>query len=283
MRRLAVFMLAARSLMLRWSWPASARTDGRGVNAGGVNVGSGLRVAPTCSIPIVPSIRARVGAQHAEQLEQLGSLAGRQLVERALAGADQGADGADLRVGRDRLRARPLSELRDGDPEPLAGLEQPFEVGVEVGQVRGVGAEVLAAEALVAERAVRAERSDVVLLGAVPERDRDPADLLAQPLGLDQRGLEPDPPAVVVHRERREPLDRFALARPRHPVVDLRGRRGAVVHQLLQRVERHPGVRVALCVAVTQRVQVDVLDRERAAVLVEQRRDRSDPLARPGS
>ena len=162
------------------------------------------------------------------------------------------------------LVARPLGELRDGDPEPLAGLEQPFEVGIQVGQVRGVGAEVLAAEALVAERAVRAERSDVVLLGAVPERDRDSADLLAQPLGLDQRGLIPDPPAFLVHRERREPLDRFALARPRHPVVDLRGRRGAVVHQLLQRVERHTGVRVPLCVAVPQRVQVDVLDRERA-------------------
>ena len=140
------------------------------------------------SIPIVPSIRARVARSTRNSSSSFARSRGRKLVERVLAGADQGADGADLRVGRDRFGARPLGELRDGDPEPLAGLEQPFEVGVEVGQVRGVGAEVLAAEALVAERAVRAERSDVVLLGAVPERHRDPADLLAQSLGLDQRG-----------------------------------------------------------------------------------------------
>ena len=111
------------------------------------------------------------------------------------------------------VRAHSASS-RDRDAEPLAGLEQPFEVGVEVGQVRGVGAEVLAAEALVAERAVRAERPDVVLLGAVAERDRDPADLLAQPLGLDQRGVKADAAAVLVHRERRDALDRFALALP---------------------------------------------------------------------
>jgi hypothetical protein len=56
------------------------------------------------------------------------------------------------------------------------------------------------------ERAVRAERSDDVLLGAVAQRDRDPADLLAQPLGLSQRGLKSDSPAFGVHGERREPL-----------------------------------------------------------------------------
>src|SRR5207247_2422861 len=37
-----------------------ATGDGSGVKAGGVNVGSGLRVAATCSTPMVPSIRARV-------------------------------------------------------------------------------------------------------------------------------------------------------------------------------------------------------------------------------
>jgi len=71
-------------------------------------------------------------AEHAEELEQLGSLARRELVERALARADQGADGADLRRGRDRLGARPLRQLRNRGPKPLAGLEQPFEIGVEV-------------------------------------------------------------------------------------------------------------------------------------------------------
>ena len=60
---------------------------------------------------------------------------------------------ADLGVGGERLRARPLGEFRDGDREPLAGLQKPFEVGVEVGVVRGVGAEVLGSEASVAERA----------------------------------------------------------------------------------------------------------------------------------
>ena len=121
--------------MPRSSCAASARTDGSGVNAGGVNVGSGLRCRGDVLDPdraVHPCSRR---AQHAEQLEQLGSLARRELVERVLAGADQRADGADLRVGRDRLGARPLRQLRDRGPEPLAGLEQPFEVGVEVGQV----------------------------------------------------------------------------------------------------------------------------------------------------
>jgi len=40
--------------------PEIDRTAGSGVSVGGVNVGSGFDVAPTCSIPIVPSICALV-------------------------------------------------------------------------------------------------------------------------------------------------------------------------------------------------------------------------------
>jgi hypothetical protein len=72
-------------------------------------------------------------AEHAEQLEQLRPLAGRELLERAFARADQGANGADLPVGWDRLGPRPLRQLRDRGSETLASLEQPFEVDVEVG------------------------------------------------------------------------------------------------------------------------------------------------------
>src|ERR1700694_1063269 len=105
--RLAVRMLASRSFTMRWSSPAECgprggREGGRRERRFGVARAGDLvdrdRAVHPCS----------GGAQHAEQLEQFGSLGGRQLVERLLAGADQGADGADLRVGRDRLGPRPL-------------------------------------------------------------------------------------------------------------------------------------------------------------------------------
>ena len=113
----------------------AARTEGSGVNAGGRNVGSGLRVAAICSTATVPSIRARVARSTRNSSSSLDRSPGRELVERVLAGADQRADGADLRVGGDRFLARPLRQLRHRGAQPLAGLQQPFEVGVEVGEV----------------------------------------------------------------------------------------------------------------------------------------------------
>ena len=235
---------------------ALARDEGSGVNAGGTNVGSGLRVAAICSTAMVPSIRARVARSTRNSSSSLARSRGassssaaslaRISVRTVLISASAGIAFVRAHSASCGTAARRRSRVS----------EQSLEVGVEVGEVRGVGAEVLAAEALVAERAVRAERPDVVLLGAVaragPGSGRSPrAGARSRPA---PRGTRPA--AVLVHRERRDPLDRFAFSRPGHPVVDLGGRRGAVVHQLLQGVDRHPGVRVPLRVAVAQRVEV---------------------------
>ena len=71
--------------------------------------------------------------------------------------ADQAADAGDLLVGGRGLGAGPVVDV-DGGAQPFPVAQQVVEVGVEVGQVGGVGAEVVAAHAAEPDRGRRGRR-----------------------------------------------------------------------------------------------------------------------------
>ena len=117
-------------------------------------------------------------------------------------------------------------ELGSGSGETLSVGEQRGQVGAQLRLVGRVGAEVFAAQAAVPERAGLAAGCDVGRLGADPEWDGDPADLLAQGLGGKQgTAARPDPPGVRADLERAEGILGGALAPGGDPVIpDRRGR-----------------------------------------------------------
>ena len=100
------------------------------------------------------------------------------------------------------LGACPVVEIGGGEQAfPVA--QQVVEVGVQVGQVGDVGAEVVAAGAAEPERAGAAAGFDVGRFGADAERDGDLADGAAGVFGVEQRlGLPPDAVAVPVELHR---------------------------------------------------------------------------------
>src|SRR5438132_12490411 len=103
--------------------------------------------------------------------------------EHFLVGEDEPAQGLDLFRRRRGTGPGPLGELRSGSGETLGVDEQPGQVGAQLRLVGGVGAEVLAAQAAMPERAGLPAGCNVGGLGTDPEWDSDLADLLAQGLG----------------------------------------------------------------------------------------------------
>src|SRR5262249_44740752 len=141
----------------------------------------------------------------------------------------------------------------------LAGAQQVVEVGVQVGQVGDVGAEVVAAGAAEPERAATASGLDVGRLGADTERDGDLADGAASVLGVQQRlCLPPDAVAVTVEPHRGDTVDGFAAAGFADAVVAAGGFQFSVRHQLTQHLDGNTGVGVALSVAVPVGVEHDL-------------------------
>ncbi|HEX9353744.1 MAG TPA: hypothetical protein VF933_08005 [Streptosporangiaceae bacterium] len=134
-----------------------------------------------------------------------------------------------------------------GGEQAFPAAEQVVEVGLQVGQVGDVGAEVVAAGAAEPERAGLPAGFDVGWLGADPERDRDLADGAADVLGVQQRlGLAPGAVAVPVELHDGDPVHSLAAARLADPVV-LAGRiQQLVIHQLAQHVDGDTGVGVPL-------------------------------------
>ena len=127
--------------------------------------------------------------------------------------------------------ACPLVDVAGGE-QPFPVAQQVIEVGVQVGQVGDVGAEVVAAGAAEPERAGLAAGLDVGRFGADPERDGDLADRAAGVLGVQQRlGLAPDPVAVPVELHRSDPVDGLAATAVADAVVVLGGVEADVVHQ----------------------------------------------------
>ena len=84
---------------------------------------------------------------------------------------------------RHRFGACPVIEVGGGE-QAFAGAQQVVEVGVQVGQVGHVGAEVVAAGAAEPERASPTAGFDVGWFGADAERDGDLADGVAGVFGV---------------------------------------------------------------------------------------------------
>ena len=155
--------------------------------------------------------------------------------------------------------ARAQSIEVGGGEQAFAGAQQVVEVGVQVGQVGDVGAEVVAAGAAEPERAGAAAGFDVGRFGADAERDGDLADGAAGVLGVQQRlGLPPDAVAVPVELHRGDAVDGFAAAGFADSVVAAGGFEFAVRHQLAQHLDGNAGVGVALGVAVPVGVEHDL-------------------------
>ena len=134
---------------------------------------------------------------------------------------------------------------------PFASAQQIVEVGLQVGQERDVGAEVITAGAAEPDRTRPATGLDVGRLGAGAVGDGDLADGVAGAFGF-QQGVRvaPDPVAVPVEAERGDGIDGRAATVFADPVVAPGHRIAAVIEQFSQHIDRHPGIGVTLGIAV---------------------------------
>lgn len=99
--------------------------------------------------------------------------------ERVVVAGDQTAQSCDLLLRWQSIAPRPLCELGDSGVEPFTIREQAGQVGAPLGLERRVGAEVLTAQAAVAERAGAAVDAHVGGLGAHTEGHGDVADAVS--------------------------------------------------------------------------------------------------------
>ncbi|MGP3974440.1 hypothetical protein ACTWQF_10615 [Streptomyces sp. 8N114] len=99
----------------------------------------------------------------------------------------------------------------EGGPQPFTTAEQVGKMGFEVGEIRDVGAEVLAAQAAESERAGVAAGGHVGRFAADAVSGGDLADRAADVFGIQQAlRSTPDPLPVPVELESRDAVDSFA-------------------------------------------------------------------------
>ena len=133
---------------------------------------------------------------------------------------DQPPDESDLLRGGCGVGAGPFVDPFHGGGQPFAGAQQVVEVGGQLGQVRDVGAEVVAAGAAEPDGAGAAAGLDVGRFGAAAVGDGDVPDRVAGVFGVQQRvGVAPDPVAVPVEAARGHRVDGGATAVFTDPVV----------------------------------------------------------------
>ena len=94
-----------------------------------------------------------VTAHDGDRVVDLGSLGVVEAGDVAFDPGDQPPDPGDLLLGRGGVGAGPFVDTVDGGGQPFAGAQQVVEVGLQVGQERDVGAEVVAAGAAEPDRA----------------------------------------------------------------------------------------------------------------------------------
>ena len=133
----------------------------------------------------MPRMTVRWRRTTATACVDLVAFVGGEVVEAGADPGDETADPGDLLLGGGGFGAGPVVEVGGGEQSfPVA--EQVIEVGLQVGQVGDVGAEVVAAGAAEPERAGVAAGFDVGRFGADPERDGDLADGAAGVFGVEQ-------------------------------------------------------------------------------------------------
>src|SRR6185369_12776582 len=148
-----------------------------------------------------------VAAHDGDRLVDLRAFGGGELVQAGFHPADEVADPADLLLGRGGVGAGPVVGAVEGGDEAFTGAWQVIEVGGQVGQVGGVGAEVVAAGAAEPRWAGPAGGLHVGWFGAAAVGDGDLADGVAVVGGLQQRRrVAPEPVAVPVEAEGGDPI-----------------------------------------------------------------------------
>ena len=128
-----------------------------------------------------------VTADDGDGVVDAGALGVVELGDVAFDAVDQPPDPGDLLLGGGGVGAGPVVDPVDGGGQPFAGAQQVVEVGLQVGQVGDVGAEVVAARAAEPDRAGAAAGFDVGRFGAGAVGDGDLADGVAGVLGFQQR------------------------------------------------------------------------------------------------
>ena len=216
------------------------------VASGAVEVGAGA-AARMVGRPSGTGWAARWRRTHGDGVVDLGAFGRVESGDVAGDAVDQPPDPGDLLGGGGGVGAGPLVDPVEGGGEPFAGAQQVVEVGGQLGQVRDVGAEVVAAGAAEPDRAGAAAGRDVGRFGAAAVGDGDVADGVAGVLGVQQGvGVAPDPVAVPVEAQRGHGVDGGAAALFPDAVVAAGDLEGAVIQQLGQHVDGDPGVGVAL-------------------------------------
>ena len=114
-----------------------------------------------------------VTAHDRDGLVDLGALGVVELGDVAFDPVDQPPDPGDLLLGGGGVGTGPFVDPVDGGGQPFAGAQQVIEVGLQVGQERDVGAEVVAAGAAEPDRAGAAAGLDVGRFGAGAVGDGD--------------------------------------------------------------------------------------------------------------
>ena len=141
---------------------------------------------------------------------------------------------------------------------------------------------MVAAGAAEPDRAGASPGLHVGWLGAAAIGDGDLADLIAGVRGFQQGGgVAPDPVAVPVEAERGHLVDRLAAAVFADPVVAAGDVQVAVIEELGQHVDGHPGVGVPLGVGVAVGIRHRPGLVELGAVAGAQGPEPGDPVAVP--
>ena len=157
--------------------------------------------------------------------------------------------------GMAALRAH--SSSWGGGAQPFFVGEEPTEIGAEFGQERRVGAEVLAPEALMTERAGLPVGLHVGGFPADAEGHRHLADGVTEMLAVEEAlHRRAGPFGSTVQLQPGELVDGLALPFVGHPVVP-GGRQFRVAHQVGDHVDGGAAIGVALRVAVSERVAGD--------------------------
>ena len=242
--------------------PAVPTPASQSVPGGITAIRSGTDYTPGNLSRQVAAQLARHGHSPAVAGPNAGAPGGHRVVDAGLLGlvevrdvgfdaVNQSSDPSDFLVGRGGVGAGPVVDPVDGGGQSFPGAQQIVEVGLQVGQERDVGAEVIAADAAEPDRAGSAAGFDVGRFGACAVGDGDLADGVAGAFGFQQQvRVTPDPVAVPVETERGDPVDGRAATVFTDAVVAPGHGIAAVIEQFGQHVDGDTGIGVALGVAV---------------------------------